>query len=60
MSNESNILKVRHGIVLPYTSDNKGGVCDENMCFIAESANTENWFKAGGMYKQIPSYRGGV
>ena len=43
-------LVVKNGIVLPFTCDNKGGVCDANGDFLPESKLDGEWLKIGGGY----------
>lgn len=48
--NEPEIQKIPFGIILPFSLDNRGGVCHSDGCFIENSRYYGDWLKLGGKY----------
>lgn len=42
---------VKNGYILPCDMENRGGVCDENTCFVQESFYDGDYWKIGGKYE---------
>lgn len=51
--NELEIQKIPFGIILPFSLDNRGGVCHSDGSFIENSKYCGDWLKLGGKYSFV-------